>query len=75
MNEPNKLAAWMSEKEYSYAALAQELGLSYILIFKVAKGDRTPSTNFEMAFVNRFGREEAAKVFGDSPLLMMLSHA
>ena len=70
--EPHPIDAWMKDKGYTCYTLARELGYTYEYIFKIAVGDRKGSSDFEMKFVNRFGTEEARKVFANSRVLAML---
>ncbi len=71
----NKLAAWMSEQSIDKRMLATELGISYDLVYRLVTGGRTPTTNVQIRFINRYGRDEAAKVFDDSSVLALLETA
>jgi plasmid maintenance system antidote protein VapI len=63
MKTKTKLKTWMDENGYSNSRLAQELGLGYDLIYKLAvTGDRKMTNDFKWRFSERFGRDEAAKV-------------
>lgn len=75
MNDKTTLKQWMDDKGYSNAQLAQELGFSYDFIYKIAIGGsdrRNISTNFQLAFLRRFGWGEADKVFDTTPLRTLL---
>lgn len=69
------LSVWMTEKGYTASTLARELGLSYEFIFKIADGSRGISHNFQLKFLERFGRDEADKVFDTSRLFAILEKA
>lgn len=68
MENPTSLKRWMAEKGYSNSELAQQLGFSYEYIYKLAIGRDKPLTDgFKWRFIQRFGWEEANKVFDAIP--------
>lgn len=67
MKEPTSLKQWMLEKEYSNSQLAQTLGASYEIVYKVAEGKRKPTAWFKWKFLERFGCDEAVRVFIGKP--------
>lgn len=72
------LKVWMDSKGYSNSQLAQELGFSYDFIYKVAQGKSDPrniTLNFQLAFIRRFGWDEAGEVFDTAPLRETLEPA
>jgi uncharacterized Fe-S cluster-containing radical SAM superfamily enzyme len=75
MQQRTKFASWMAEKGYTYRQLADELDYSYEFIFSLAVGRRHPTLNVQLKFINRFGRQEAAKAFENSPLLAAMETA
>jgi len=69
---PHPIDAWIKDNGYNFYTLARELGYSYEYIFKIAVGDKKSTSDFEIRFINRFGAEEARKVFPNSRPLAML---
>lgn len=64
MQSKTKLKIWMEENGFSNSQLAHELGLGYDYIYKISvRGDRNITETFKWRFTERFGRNEAAKVF------------
>ena len=63
MGQQTMLSIWMDEKGYSKATLAKELGLGYNYIHKLTVGERPLANSFKFRFLQRFGIEEASKVF------------
>jgi plasmid maintenance system antidote protein VapI len=57
------LKVWMDEKGYSNRQLAQELNLSYDIIYKMSTGKRPITDGFKWRFFQRFGLEEASRIF------------
>jgi hypothetical protein len=70
MDEATLLKAWMESKGYSHRTLGVELGYGYDFIYKiVGRKDRKLSSNFKFRFIQRFGWDEAGKVFDASSLI------
>lgn len=57
------LQQWMDEQGFSTNQLAGELAVSYDTVYKILTDIRPMTNNFKWAFVERFGWQEAAKVF------------
>lgn len=72
MKQATKLDAWRVAQGYTQLQLARELGISWDLIHRLCVGSRTPTLNVQVRFIDRFGREEAAKVFEASPVLAVM---
>lgn len=70
-----KIDQWRQQHAYTQLELATELGVSHDLIHRLCAGSREPSLNVQIRFVNRFGKEEAARVFDDSRVLAVLETA
>jgi hypothetical protein len=64
LEQVTPLKSWMDAKGYSNSELARLMDFSYEYIFKFSTG-KLPilSEAFKWRFVERFGWEEAAKVF------------
>lgn len=69
MNDNERLLAWMAAHELTARALAQELGVRPSLISMIKSGERDITLNLQLKFIRAFGRDEAAKIFADSPVL------
>lgn len=54
--------AWMSENGYTNKTLAQKLGCSYELIYKLSKGERA-TDRFKWQFSEMFGVQLAKELF------------
>jgi hypothetical protein len=64
MEAQTRLRAWMLENGYSNVQLARELGFSYNYIYKIAiRQDKQIKDSFKFRFIERFGIEEARRVF------------
>lgn len=75
MRHITKFGYWMRDHGYSYKQLADELGYGHDMIYALASGRRQAGFQFQVKFINRFGREEAAKAFEDSQVLNLLETA
>lgn len=64
MDERHALGEWMNRRGYTNRTLADALGLSYVLVYKVTAGDKRISNGFKCRFAQRFGWDEAVAVFG-----------
>lgn len=69
MDQHERLFQWMKDKGYSNRQLAGELGFGYDYIYKlVVRRDRCFTDSFKYRFIERFGWQEAAKVFDGVPV-------
>lgn len=75
MRHITKFGTWMRANGYTYRQLADELGIGQDMIYALASGRRQAGLSLQIKFINRFGRDEAAKVFDDSPVLAVLETA
>lgn len=65
MDTNKVLAEWMERNGYSNRTLAEALGFSYDLLYKVTSGERPVSEGLRWRFAQRFGWEEAVALFGE----------
>ena len=68
MDASSTLKAWMESKGISNSELARLMGFSYEYIFKFSTGKIPALTDaFKWRFIQRFGWEEANRVFDAGP--------
>jgi plasmid maintenance system antidote protein VapI len=68
MENSARLSEWMSQKGYSNRQLADEVGFSYDYIYSVVNNRKRITGSFKYRFIERFGWQEAAKVFEGVPV-------
>lgn len=72
MNDTERLISWMAAQDMSAKEMAEKMGIRASLISMIKSGERAISLNVQVKFINTFGREEAEKVFIDSPVLAIM---
>ncbi len=63
MVEIERLQAWMEAKGYTMKSLAREMRLSYLAVYTIMVDRKKVTNNFRWRFAQRFGWQEAQKVF------------
>ena len=66
MDTNKLLVEWMERNAYTNRTLADSLGFTYDLLYKVTSGERPVSEGFRWRFAQRFGWNEAVAIFGDA---------
>ena len=63
MPEHARIQQWIEKNGLSTNALAKEVGMSYIPVFRMMRGDRRISDGFKLRFISRYGIEVAETLF------------
>lgn len=63
MNESERLEAWMKDKGFNITSLSEAIGDSYSTVWFIVKGERPVNDAFKWRFAQRFGYDEATRLF------------
>lgn len=63
MTEQSRLQEWLQKNNLTAGALAHKLGMAYVPVWRMVRGDRGFSDGFKLRFLTLYGMETSREIF------------